>query len=80
MITVPSKICTKCKLVKPRTDFYKRPERGDNAIKPQCKKCVRKKLDNLFKPKYKTWSIEKKKRRSNMRWGWDLKNKYGINC
>ena len=33
------KKCTKCKVEKPLTEFYKRPERGPNAVISKCKPC-----------------------------------------
>jgi cytochrome c5 len=33
------KFCTGCSEVKPRTEFYKRGDKGQNVVSSRCKKC-----------------------------------------
>jgi hypothetical protein len=41
-----NKKCTKCKVEKPLTEFYKRPDRGPNAVRSKCKKCSNKSVSS----------------------------------
>lgn len=67
---VVTKICTKCKVEKPRSDFYQRPERGPNAVRSKCMDCSNsarqaKRLSVLDEEKERALELARKWKRDN---------------
>lgn len=71
-----TKMCSKCKQVKPTSEFYKRPNRGKNSVRSTCKDCSKSHLDSLKKTPHSQLPPERKKaRRRTFRKSW-LKRRY----
>lgn len=72
------KYCNKCKTEKDLSEFYPRKNRGNNAVRSNCKTCCREQLDKLKKWEYSTLTSEQKTRRQQIYRKHNLKKKYSI--
>lgn len=76
METLPSKTCSKCKQVKPLSDFNKHPE-GKHGAHPRCKDCRKRERAISFEKdieRNRKWVVENRERKRETQRLWGIKN------
>lgn len=73
-----TKICTKCHIEKPLSEFYPRRDRGEGATRANCKDCTKLQLDSLPNIPYSEFSEEQKARAAKKTRKHLLKKLYGL--
>lgn len=72
------KRCSKCKIEKETTEFYKRRDRAECSVRSMCKSCCKPVFDNLPRKKDSELVGESKNRRKKVHRKSNLKRKFGM--